>query len=107
MRVAAAFALLLVLVAVGAGLGDSLSRCSESDVTALRDTLRQSACRLVPGQGNMTETEAFQEYVFTKHGERSSKLDFYNFFTFFTRSSPQQTLSRTGPLPTCSSPVRI
>ena len=73
MRLVAACALLL-LAAAGPGLGDSLTGCSESDVTALRDTLRQSACRLVPGQGNRTETEAFQEYVFTKHGAQTSKL---------------------------------
>ena len=47
--------------------------CSDSDVTALRDTLRRSACRLVPGRGNETEVQAFQDYVLRKHGQPSSK----------------------------------
>ena len=77
LRLVAVCALLFLLVSAWPGLGNSQSRCRESDVTALRDTLRQSACRLVPGRGNMTEAEAFREYVFTKHGAQSSKLNFY------------------------------
>ena len=74
LRLVAACALLLLLVSAGPGLGNSPSRCRESDVTALRDTLRQSTCRVAR---NVTEAEAFQEYVFTKHGPPSCKLDFY------------------------------
>ena len=55
---------------VAAALADSVSKCSEMDVTGLKDTLRQSACTLTQG-GNATAAEAFKDYVQSKHGEHS------------------------------------
>ena len=64
----------VLLALVAAVLGEDISQCDGADVTALRDTLRQSACRLAPGRGNASDVQAFRDYVFTKHGAPSSKL---------------------------------
>lgn len=45
--------------------------CAENDATALRDTLRRSACRLGNGRGNATARAAFRESVFARFGEPS------------------------------------
>ena len=60
----------VLLMLVAAALADSVSKCSEMDVTGLKDTLRQSACALTQG-GNATAAEAFKDYVQSKHGEHS------------------------------------
>ena len=63
-----AYVLLALAISV-LGQEDSIVGCSETeyDVTGLKDTLRQSACRLGPG-GNATAAAAFRQYVRTKHG---------------------------------------
>ena len=45
--------------------GDGGSTCSPGGATELRDTLRQSACRL---GGNRTEGDVFRAHVRAKHG---------------------------------------
>ena len=62
-------ALLNVRNVVAAAAGYHL----QLDVTALTDGLRQSACKLVPGRGNDTQTRTFRESVYEKHGQPSSK----------------------------------
>ena len=66
--------ILLTLAAAVPARGDAVAECSGTDVTALRDTLRQSACKLVPGRGNDTQTQTFREYVYKKNGETSKFL---------------------------------
>ena len=69
MNLVEACILLLALLNVSAA-----ESCDVSDVTALKDELRQSACRLVPGRGNDTQTRIFRESVYEKHGQPSSKF---------------------------------
>ena len=57
--------LLLALVAATCTLGDAVASCGQTDVTVLKDTLRQSACRL---RANRTEGEEFRASVRAKHG---------------------------------------
>ena len=55
-----------LLLALGStARGDDASRCSQGGVTELRDTLRQSACRL---GANRTEGDVFRARVRAKHG---------------------------------------
>ena len=54
--------LLLALVAATCTLGDAVASCDQTDV---KNTLRQSACRL---RANRTEGEEFRASVRAKHG---------------------------------------
>ena len=64
MSVTTGVCLLLALIAATRG-DDAVARCSQTDVTELRDALRQSACRL---KANKTEGEEFRAAVRAKHG---------------------------------------
>ena len=72
MNLSEACILLLALLNVGNVV--AAASCNVSDVTALKDGLRQSACKLVPGRGNDTQTRTFRESVYQKHGQSSSKF---------------------------------
>jgi hypothetical protein len=78
---ASGLCLLLALIAATRG-DDAVARCTQTDVTTLRDTLRQSACRL---KANRTEGEAFRAAVRAKHGlpDASSSGDFFAFASLF------------------------
>lgn len=80
--------------------------CSGTDVTALRDTLRQSACKLVPGRGNDTQTREFRENVYKKHGQSSSK-SWRAAVSVFDIVCLAQTPFRSSRLPTSSVPARL
>ena len=67
---ASGLCLLLALIAATRG-DDAVARCTQTDVTTLRDTLRQSACRL---KANRTEGEAFRAAVRAKHGLPDGEL---------------------------------
>ncbi|CAI8045529.1 hypothetical protein GBAR_LOCUS25183, partial [Geodia barretti] len=73
----------ILLTLAQAGLGDIVTQCSDPDVTALRDTLRQSACKLVPGRGNDTQTQIFRESVYKKHGQQNILSPFFAFVSLF------------------------
>ena len=55
----------LLLALVAATRVDAVTSCSQTDVTALRDAMRQSACRL---EANRTAGEMFRAAVRAKHG---------------------------------------
>ena len=73
-----------LLLALGSSTarGDGGSTCSPGGVTELRDTLRQSACRL---RGNRTEGDIFRAHVQAKHGVGASEL--HNSVVFMARSA--------------------
>jgi hypothetical protein len=94
-----------LLTLAQAGLGDVVTQCSDTDVTSLRDTLRQSACKLVPGRGNDTQTQAFRESVYKKHGQQSKFSTNVHggsrtTFVFFLRRHYLSVLRFCEPLPT-------
>jgi hypothetical protein len=70
----------LLLALAAATLADAVSKCSETDASALRDTLRQSACRL---SRNATERGAFVDSVLTKHGASTSTFPYHHFPVLF------------------------
>ena len=92
----------ILLTLAQAGLGDIVTQCSDPDVTALRDTLRQSACKLVPGRGNDTQTQIFRESVYKKHGQQSkfSRGTAWTTSVFFLRRYFVSILRFCKPLPT-------
>ena len=76
MKLSEACILLLALLNVrnvATAAAAAASNNVQFDVTALKDELRQSACKLVPGRGNDTQTQTFRESVYEKHGQSSSK----------------------------------
>ena len=66
MNLVKAFILLLALLNVAAAVS-----CDVADVTALKDELRLSACRL---RGNDAQTQTFRESVYEKHGQTGGKF---------------------------------
>lgn len=70
MSAATGVCLLLALIAATRG-DDTVAECTQTDVTELKDALRQSACRL---NANRTAGEEFRAAVRTKHGRPDGKL---------------------------------
>ena len=66
-----AFRVDLLLTLIAATTGDVVASCNQTNPTALRNALRQSACRL---KAYRTEGEEFRASVRAKHGLPDGKL---------------------------------